>query len=155
MTAIKGDAKTTTTPIDWPTAIGDIGELMTPVANKAKGGEGIAAELQYTAKLKSQNGIEALLVALATKPLTATNAGKVAKELELVGYRVATIGALTRRRGPTKNKDDAKLWDDQALVMRDGAVELADAARKKDTAAIHAASKRLVTTCLECHANFK
>jgi hypothetical protein len=79
----------------------------------------------------------------------------MAKELELVGFRVATIGALTRRRGPHKNKDDAKRWDDQSVVMRDAGVDLAETAGKKNAAGILAASKRLVDSCVECHANFK
>jgi hypothetical protein len=41
----KGDAKAKIPTIDWPAAIGDIVDLMTPLANKAKGGEGILAEL--------------------------------------------------------------------------------------------------------------
>jgi hypothetical protein len=151
----KGDAKAKIPTIDWPAAIGEIVDLMTPLANKAKGGEGIPAELQYSAKLKSQNGTEALLVALATKQLSVANTGKFAKELEMIGYRVATIGALTRRRGPTKNKEEAKLWDEEAAEMRDLGVELAEASRKKDAPAILAASKRLVSACAECHATFR
>jgi hypothetical protein len=151
----KSDAKAAIPTIDWPAAIGDVVDLMTPLANKTKGGEGIATELQYLAKVKSQNGTEALLVSLATKQLTVANAGKMAKELELVGYRVATIGALTRRRGPTRHKDEAKLWDEQATIMRDASVDLAEAARKKDVTVILAASKRLVSACAECHATFK
>jgi hypothetical protein len=155
LTTAKGDTKGTAPAIDWPAVIGDIDDLMAPLANKARGGEGIPADLQYTAKLKSQNGTEALLVALATKQLSATNAGKFQKELELIGYRVATIGAVTRRRGPTKNKEEAKLWEEQAIIMRDGGIELAEASRKKDVTLILAASKRLVSGCAECHANFK
>jgi hypothetical protein len=158
LTVPKGGASGTTKgapTIDWPVAIGRIRAVMVPLASKAKGGEGIAMELQYTVALKKQNNSEALLAALATKKLTATNAGKVTKELELFAYRMATIGALTRRRGPTKNKDDAVQWDEQSVLMRDSAADLADAARKKDITAIMAASNRLVGTCVECHANFK
>jgi hypothetical protein len=150
-----GAAKETGAPVDWPALIGNIADIMTPLANKAKGGEGLPAELQYNVKLKKLNGTEALIVALSDKALSTTNAGKMAKELELTAYRVAAIGALTRRRGPHKNKDDAKMWDDQSIIMRDAGVELADGARRKDTAAIVAASKRLIGTCVECHQNFK
>ena len=156
----KGDAKTKTDPkggatIDWPAAIGDIADIMTPLASKAKGGEGIHADLQYTTKLKMQNGTEALLIALSAKQLTAANAKKMARELEIVGYRVATIGALTRRRGPHKNKEDAKVWDEQSVIMRDSGIDLAVAAEKKDAASIFAASRKLVGTCVLCHDAFK
>jgi hypothetical protein len=151
----KSDAKAVIPTIDWIAAIGDVVDLMTPLATKAKGGEGIATELQYLAKVRSQNGTEALLLSLATKQLSVANSGKMAKELELVGYRLATIGALARRRGPTRHKDETKLWEEQATIMRDVSIELAEAARKKDITAILGASKRLVSSCAECHATFK
>jgi hypothetical protein len=154
LTTAKGDPKSVKETVDWPAAIGNINDVMVPLANKAKGGEGIPDVLQYTPKVKSQNGTEALLVGLASKALK-KDVAKMAKELEIVGYRVATIGALTRRRGPHKNKDDAKIWDEQSVIMRDAGVDLAEAAAKKNAADIFAASKRLVDSCVECHANFK
>jgi hypothetical protein len=147
----------TTAPKNWVTAIGDIGDLMDLFRGKAKGGEGITEDLQYNAKLKNQNGIEALINALATKKLTDANADKMAKELEILGYRVATIGALTLQRGPAEKKkeDDEKVWKEQATVMRDSAVALAEAAQKKNAAGILEASKKLENSCIECHASFK
>ena len=141
--------------IEWSAAIGDVADLMSPLAAKAKRGDGIAPELQYLAKLKTDNGIESLLQSLAAKKLTATNAKKMSRELELVGFRVATIAALTRRRGPHKHKEDAPLWEEQSVKMRDAAVELADVAEKKDSAAILTVSQRLVATCKACHTAFK
>jgi hypothetical protein len=46
LTAAKGDAKAAKETIDWPAAIGDIVDVMTPLAAKSKGGDGIAVELQ-------------------------------------------------------------------------------------------------------------
>ncbi len=142
---------------DWRAAIGDIKDIMYPFATRAKKGEGIHPALQYNDKLKKQNGIEALINALAAKKLSEANLGKMAHELELLGYRVATIGALTLQRGPAEKKKgiEDRLWDEQAVVMRDAAVELAVAAGKKDGPAILEASKRLENTCVECHMNFK
>jgi len=40
----------------------------------------------------------------------------------------------TRRRGPHKKKDEAKTWDEQSGQERDAAVDLAEAAEKKDAA---------------------
>jgi hypothetical protein len=142
---------------DWRGAIGDIKDIMYPFATRAKKGEGIHADLQYNDKIKKQNGIEALINALAAKKMTETNLGKMSKELELLGYRVATIGALTLQRGPAEKKKgiEDRLWDEQAVVMRDAAIELAEGARKKDGSAILEACKRLENTCVECHMNFK
>jgi hypothetical protein len=155
LTLSKTATKETGPSVDWLAVIGSIADVMTPLANKSRGGDGLPPELQYNAKLKKLNGVEALIVALSDKQLSATNAGKMAKELELTAYRVATIGSITRRRGPHKNKDDVKIWDAQSIIMRDAGVELADGARRKDVAAILAASKRLINTCVECHQNFK
>jgi hypothetical protein len=157
MVAAGKDDEKTPDVKDWRGAIGDVKDIMYPFATHAKKGEGIAPELRYNDKLKKQNGIEALINALAAKKMTAANLGKMSKELELLGYRVATIGALTLQRGPAEKKKgiDDRLWDEQAVVMRDAAIELAEAARKKDSPAILEASKRLENSCVECHMNFK
>ncbi len=136
--------------------IGDINDVMTLFASHAKGGEGVHPDLHYSPKVKNQNGSEALINALAAKKLTDANVAKMAKELELLGYRVAVIGSLTLERGPgDKKKGEAKEWNEHAIVMRDAAIELADGARKKDGPAILEACKRLENTCVECHSVFK
>jgi hypothetical protein len=141
---------------DWPALIGNLDDLMTPLATKAKGGEGIHPDLQYTAKLKGQNGVEALIIALSNKKPSDASVGKMSKELELLGYRVATMGALALRRGPgKKHANEVKEWDEQSIVMRESAIDLAVAARKKDGAAVFESTRRLINSCVECHANFK
>ena len=140
---------------DWPAHIGDIKDVMMTFANKAKGGEGIAEVLQYSAKVKSQNGGEALINALAAKKLSEANVAKMAKEVELFGYRSAVIGALALERGPADKSADRKAWDEQAVIMRDAAIELAQAANKKDGDAIKEACSKLENSCVECHSNYK
>lgn len=142
-------------PKELTAVIGDIKDVMMVFATKAKGGEGIPADLQYNAKVKNQNGIEALINALAAKKLTDKNAAKMSKELELLGYRTAVIGALTLERGPADKKADAKVWNEQSVEMRDSAIALAEAAKKKDGPAIFDASKRLENSCVECHGSYK
>jgi hypothetical protein len=153
----KTDEKDAAEIKSWRGAIGDVKDIMYPLATHAKKGEGIHADLKYNDKMKNQNGIEALINALATKKMTDANLGKMSKELELLGYRVATIGALTLQRGPAEKKKgiEDRVWDDQAVMMRDAAIELAEGARKKDGPAILEASKRLENSCVECHAYFK
>jgi hypothetical protein len=135
--------------------VGELVDIMNLLRNQAKGGEGIALDLQYSAKVKNQNGIEALINALAAKKLTDANAGKMARELELLSDRVAVIASLTLERGPEKQKEYLKQWNEQAIEMRDAALELAEGARKKDAPAIFEASKRLENSCVECHGTFK
>jgi hypothetical protein len=140
---------------DWPALIGDIKDVMMTFANQAKGGAGVSPELHYSAKVKNQNGSEALVNALAAKKLTDANVKKMSRELELLAYRVAVIGALTIERGPADKTADVKLWNEQAVIMRDSAIELAEAAHKKDGPAILEACKKLENSCVDCHSNFK
>jgi hypothetical protein len=149
---------------DWPQFIGDIKAVMTLFESKAKKGEGLHSDLQYSPKIKNINGSEALIYALADKKLNDANAAKVSKELELLAYRVAVIGEMCRVRGPGSypksdkkddKKPDSKIWAEQSVVMRDASIELAVAASKKDSAGILEACKKLENTCVECHAEFK
>lgn len=135
----------------------DLGEMMNLLRTKAKGGEGTAPELQYNAKLKNQNGIEPLIGALAQKQLTDDNAAKTSKELELLAYRIAVMGAITHDNPPSERvaKDSVPGWQKSALEMRDAAVALAEAANKKDAAGIQKASTRLENTCTQCHRDYR
>jgi hypothetical protein len=133
----------------------DLGEMMNLLRDQAKGGEGIAADLQYNGKLKKQNGIESLIGALAQKALTADNATKTAKELELLAYRVAVMGAITHDNPPADKKDAQPAWRKMSLEMRDASLALAESAEKKDSASIQMASERLQNTCTQCHRKFR
>jgi hypothetical protein len=129
--------------------------MMNLFRNKAKGGEGTAPELQYNGKLKKQDGIEALLGALASKQLTAENTAKTAKELELLSYRIAVFGAITHDNPPADKKASLAGWRKLSLEMRDSALALAEAADKENTAGIQAAATRLESTCTQCHRDFR
>jgi hypothetical protein len=128
--------------------------LMTPFRSEAKGGEGIHPDLQYQPKLKNQNGIEALLNALGQKKLTDENAAKVSKELSLLGRRIAVYGSLTHEAYAPDAKD-AKQWRELSVAMRDAGVELAEAASKKDSDGILTATRKLETSCIDCHSAFR
>ena len=150
------EGKTKPGTVDWRKHLEDLNTVMNLLRPKAKGGEGLPAELQYNPKLKGQNGVEDLVTALAGKKLTDANVGKVAKELPLVAYRVAVIGAITHDYGPPPaSKGDAKQWQKLSETMRSSAVALAEAAQKKDGTGIHDAAKRLESSCIECHRVFR
>jgi hypothetical protein len=129
-----------------------IEDLMEIFRNKSKGGEGLPAELQYQAKLKNLNGIEALIGALGAKKLNDENLEKVSKELPLLAYRVAVVGVLTHESAPEKN---AGQWRDLSLKMRDASIALADAAQKKNGEGIVQSAVSLENTCTQCHSAFK
>jgi hypothetical protein len=127
-------------------------EMMEIYRNKAKGGEGIHDDLQYQPKLKNQNGIEALLGALAAKKLSDENLAKVEKELPRLSYRIAVTANLTQYAAPQKGKER---WNALAIEMRDSALALAESAQKKNADGIMKAADALQTSCTQCHREFK
>jgi len=79
----KGDAKAKIPTIDWPAAIGDIEDLMTLMANKAKGGE--AFEFIRAALGRPKGMLAAWALSLAAV-LGAQALGEIA------GWRTGTLG---------------------------------------------------------------
>jgi hypothetical protein len=126
--------------------------MMKGFLSKAKGGEGIHAELMYQPKLKNLNGVEALIGALATKKISDDNLAKVTKELPLLAYRVAVMGSLTYEFTPAK---DAEKWREYSAAMRDSSITLADATNKKSAAGVMKAALALESSCIDCHSVFK
>jgi hypothetical protein len=142
--------------IPWDTLLTSA-ELMDHLRPKAKGGDGMHPDLQSNVKLKGAlNGIEEKVRALGMKELNETGMKKEAKEMELMAYRIAVVGALTYNFAPPKaGKKDPVLWREYSLKMRDGGVELAAAAQKGDTAAVLKSSSNLYSSCTQCHGVFK
>jgi hypothetical protein len=149
------DAKLGT--INWGTYL-TAAELMDHFDVKSKGGDGIHADLQSNIRFKGAlNGVEAKIGELAKKEIAAANLKKEAKELELLGYRTAVIGALAYNYAPAtkQGKKDPQEWRNLALKMRDSSISLAVAAQKEDAALVYKASGDLNSTCTQCHSIFK
>jgi hypothetical protein len=119
---------------------------------KSKGGDGLHMDLQYHPKLKNLNGIEALIGALSGKKLSEENVAKVEKELPLLAYRIAVVGAITREFAPEKR---AEQWRDLSMQMRDASIALAEASQKKNPGGILKAATTLESSCTQCHSAFK
>jgi hypothetical protein len=143
-----GGKKGFTNPKDY---LDDLEDLMIHFRIPKKGGEGLHPSLITNPRLKTA-GIEVKIGFLAQKELKEAALKKEAAELALLGYRAAVVGELTDLYPVTK---EAKLWHDQARAMRDAGIALAEAAGKKDAAGVQAASKRLETSCTECHRVFQ
>jgi hypothetical protein len=137
---------------DWTKVLHATEPMMLLFKGKAKGGEGIHADLQYHPKLKNQNGIEALINALASKKLSDESMAKVEKELPNLAFRVAVIASITHE---FKSSKDADKWRDYAADMRDASIEIAESARKKNGEGILKAALALENSCVECHSVFK
>jgi hypothetical protein len=133
-------------------------DLMDHFRPVAKGGDGMHPDLQNNIKFKGAlNGIEEKIRYLDMKELSAAGIKKEAKELELLGYRTAVVGALTYLYAPpTKigNKDPED-WRRFSIAMRDSGVALASAAAKADAAGVRKASSPLNSSCNQCHSGFR
>lgn len=126
--------------------------MMETFRGRAKGGEGLHADLQYHPKLKNLNGIEAFIGALSGKKLSDENLDKVAQELPNLALRVAVLGSITHEFAPAKG---AGQWRDISNQMRDASIALAEAAQKKNGAGILKAAQALESSCTQCHSAFK
>ena len=129
-------------------------EMMETFRNRTKQRvDGIHADLQYQPKLKNQNSIEALIGALAAKKLSEDNLGKVEKELPLLSYRIAVMANVSQYAVPATK--DPERWIKLASDMRESALALAKAAKKKDANGIFKAADTLQESCINCHREFK
>lgn len=126
--------------------------MMETFRGKAKGGEGLHADLQYHPKLKNLNGTEAFLGAIAGKKLSDENLDKVAKELPNLASRVGVMASITYEFAPDKG---AAQWKEISVKMRDSSIALAEAARKKDADGVFKAAQALENSCTQCHMVFK
>ena len=137
---------------------GEVLAMMDHLRPKAKGGDGIAASLQTSAPLKGAlNGIEEKIRALAKKKMTEANMKKSADEMVLFGYRLAVLAEVTDDFAPEKKvgKKDPKVWNELSVKMRDSALEMAAASKKKDAVAVFDAAGRLEASCTQCHSIFR
>ena len=126
--------------------------MMDLYAGKEKKGDGIHASLQYQPKLKNLNSIEGLLGSLSRKKLSDEQLGMVAEELPRLAYWIEKTAELTRLNPPAENADK---WDALALDMRNSAIAVAEATRKKDAEGILTAASKLQDSCTICHRKFK
>jgi hypothetical protein len=132
--------------------------LMVPYMTRAKGGDGLHPDLQFSSRLKgTQEFIENLFAYASRKPLTEKYVKQGAKELELVGYRTAISGELMAAYQPaTKSKKrDPVVWEATTKDMIAGALDLAEASKKQDAEAIQKASARVLDSCVRCHKVFQ
>jgi hypothetical protein len=137
---------------DLKASLPEVRDLMDIYRGKAKRGEGIHASLQYQAKLKNLNGIEALIGTLGAKKISDDNLAKIAGELPNLAYRLAVLSALAYEIAPAQNT--AK-WHELALQQRDASIALAEAAKKKNSEGVFQAAQKLENTCTACHREFK
>jgi hypothetical protein len=132
-------------------------DLMDHYRTKDKGGDGMHLDLQSNTRLKGAlNGIEEKILAMTKKAMPAAALDKEARELEVLGYRSAVVGALIYHYAPPKTaKQDPQVWRKLSVEMRNNAVSLATAASKRDADGVLKASSNLSSSCNQCHTDFR
>ncbi len=137
---------------------GNAEEMMNHLRTRSKGGDGIHEALQTNIRLKGGlNGIEEKIRSLAMKKMIDAAMNKSAAEMALLGYRTAVFAEVTHDFAPANKagKKDPIFWREVSLEMRGAALEMAQASKKKDAAAVFDASNRLSSSCNKCHSVFK
>jgi hypothetical protein len=131
----------------------DLDDLMTPFKLRSRGGHGIEPKPSNPIA----DGIEAKVMALDKKRLTPTDLAKQADHLVLMAYKIAVIANQTPLYAPEKKvgDKDPKEWMELTKQMHESALQLAEAAKKKNPDAVYKASKKLNESCTTCHSKFR
>jgi hypothetical protein len=103
------------------------------------------------------DGMEKKVEMLADKPLAAAALGAEATGLEQMGYAMAAIAEVSIAKPPEKDMGKKKIkdWVKWSEDLRDASLQLAEAAKKKDAAALQKAADKANTSCNKCHDVFR
>jgi hypothetical protein len=128
------------------------GDVMSPLGLRMHGGHGVEPKPGS----RIQDGIEVKLRVLAGKRLSKGELERQARELALMGVKTAVIADLARlhvpRDGRGKPRGDFVTWLQE---VRDGSLELAEAARRRQAEALSRAALRVQHSCDNCHHSFR
>jgi cytochrome c556 len=129
--------------------------VMVPLKLRSKGGMGVGAK----AGAYDPDGIEAKIMGLAKKKLTAAELKNQADDIAKAAKVTAAIAEVAELHKPEKKVGDKRPedWAKWSKEMRDSALELADLAKAKkpDPDAIKKTSMKLNSTCTDCHDKFR
>ncbi len=128
----------------------DVMHLMKPRKDK---GLGIGAK----AGAVKPDGIELKVIALAMNEPPKKELDESSGDLAKAAYVAAAIAEVALTKTPEKkDKDkDPKDWKNWAETMRQGALELADAAKAKKPADVKKAAEKMDNNCKSCHKVFR
>jgi hypothetical protein len=129
--------------------------IMAPLKLRSKGGMGIGAK----AGVYDPDGIEAKIIGLAKKKLTAGEIKNQADDIAKLAKITAAVAEVSALHKPEKKVADKKPedWAKWSKDMRESALALADQvkAAKPDPDAIKKTATKLNGTCTDCHDKFR
>jgi cytochrome c556 len=120
---------------------------------REKGGLGVGPK----AGAITPDGVEAKMISMSKKPMTATQLDKESADLirlATVSKGIADIAAL---HTPTKDDGKKKVddWKKYNKLQKDAAAELEKAIKAKDPDKVLDSVKNLYSSCTNCHAIFR
>jgi cytochrome c' len=136
----------------------ELEDIMPGFSLRTKSAKNRALGMGPTPGAIQPDGIEKKLEELGKKELTKTQLTKEAKAIERAAYVAAGIGQLIIDKCPVavktgvKDPADWKKWSED---MAKQGLELAEAAKAGDAAAIKTKASNLDATCKACHSPFK
>jgi cytochrome c556 len=129
--------------------------IMAPLKLRSKGGMGIGVK----AGVYDPDGIEAKIIGLAKKKLTAAELKNQADDIAKLAKITAAVAEVSSLHKPEKKVADKKPedWAKWSKDMRESALELANQAKatKPDPDAIKKTATKLNGTCTDCHDKFR
>jgi hypothetical protein len=131
----------------------DLGDVMNMFKARKNGGLGIGPKPGAI----MPDGIEAKVIALAKKKLTAAEVKNHAPDLEQMGHDIAAISYVGDVHTPKKKvaAKDPKDWTKWMDEMRKGANDLSKAAKAQDATGIKNAAMKANASCSNCHGVFR
>jgi cytochrome c556 len=107
--------------------------------------------------LVDPDGIEKKLDDIDQNGLAPGEMKKAASAFEEGSWMTAAIAEVTLAMAPTKDKGRLKRknWVEDTTRMRDGAIEMANAARARSAGAFKAAATKVNAACNNCHSVFR
>jgi cytochrome c556 len=133
----------------------DLDPIMAAFKPRMRGGIGFGEKAGLVPP--NEDGIESKCISLGKKPLSAGDAEKFQGAVSDLAYQVLAIGKATDAKWPeSKDKSKSKeKWLEFNAIMKEGATELGDAAKAKDSAKIKASAAKINRSCNECHTVFR
>ncbi len=103
------------------------------------------------------DGIELKVIALAMTAPPQKELDESSGDLAKAAYVAAAIAEVALTKAPEKKEKDKdpKDWRTWAEGVRQGAIELADAAKAKKPADVKKAAEKMDTSCKSCHKVFR
>jgi hypothetical protein len=106
------------------------------------------------------DGIEKKLIAMDKEknPMTPAQLTAQGDALARMGEQMAAIAEVAKLKCPVKKKEgdkDPKDWAKWTDEMQKGSLEFANAAKAKDPARLKTVTRKLNSTCSECHSVFR